>query len=223
MAITLVQSAVNTAAMNFGSGSVTLSASANPGNTVIIIYDGPNNPVTVADNNGVIVPEAALSPVPLTTTPNGGYLHCFSYTVPASGSTTAFNFTQTGSFAEAIVMEFSGMPAGSTLQATSPDEYNNQSILQPVATVTPTSTPTLALGIYLQYSGSMTAGSGWTLAGTVSTNSVQLLVEYQIRTNTSSVTPLINATGSTGPDVFAQIWGAAGAPATPLASALLFL
>lgn len=196
---TVVQWASNSASMNFGSGSVTLGSAATVGDVVIVeFYQGAtSNTVTVTDNNGHGLTQSAAANQALNCCFVSGFLASFSYVVPASGTTT-FNFTFTGSFADAYVIEVSNL-SSATLQAYSADVGP---ATNPSPSATPTSSPSLALGVYTVGSGTPTAGTGWTGLGTPRANT--LWVEYKAVTGTSAVTATISGVSNT--DAWAHIW-----------------
>jgi hypothetical protein len=199
----VVQYAINSAAMNFGSGTVTLASAATVGNVIIVEFwqdYASTSTVTVVDNNGHSATQSAAGAQLLTCCLYGGYLYSFSYVVPASGTTT-YSFSFTGSFAEAYVIEISGL-ASATLQAYSADVGVTTN---PSPSATPTSSPSLALGVYMAQN-IPTAGSGWTGLGSgVTTNGSGILwIEYKAVTGTSAQTATVSGAGSA--DAFAHIW-----------------
>lgn len=196
---TVVQFASNSASLNFGSGSVTLSSAATVGNVVIVEFmqNAATNTITVTDNNGHGLTQSAAGAQATNCCFISGFLYSFSYVVPAAGTTT-FNFSFTGSFADAYVIEVSGL-SSATLQAFSADVGPNTN---PSPSATPTSSPSLALGVYTVGSGTPTAGTGWTGLGTPRANS--LWVEYKSVTGTSAVTATISGVSNT--DAWAHIW-----------------
>lgn len=198
----IVQAAVNSSAMNFGSGSVTLGSAATAGNIILVefIQANTSNTVTVSDNLGNSLTQSAAGNQVTNCCFTGSFLASFSYVVPSSG-VTSFNFTFTSSFGEAIVMEVSGL-SSATLQAYSADVGPSSN---PSPTATPTASPSLALGIYFVGSGTPTAGTGWTAVNSgVSTNGELEWIEYKAVTGTSAVTPTVSGVAST--DAWAHIW-----------------
>ena len=187
----IVKVSTNTAAMNFGAGTVALTPIA--GNTVIVeFYEQTGSAVTVTDNTGVKLVEAKGSPQPLAPV-FGGFLHEFSYIAPAGVTGLSFSFS--GSFAEAIVHEATGLPSPQMIEA-SGDAYAYGN-LDPQPTLT-TPAP-LSIGVFFS-GGPLKAGDGWTLGWSVSTADVVMTTEWSAGASAAA----IHATYA--PDAFINSW-----------------
>ena len=155
--------------------------------------------------------EVSNASVPLTcATSSGSYcsgdtVHLFAETVPSGPSVSAINFTFSGSYASAIGIEVSNPSTG--YQAVTGDAYLSGD-LEPSVAVTPTSSPSLGLGLYVgNVSDSyFSAGSGWTVAAN-DNNTNGMWLEWQSVSGTSPVTATVtNTETSDYPNAWAIIW-----------------
>jgi hypothetical protein len=209
---TVVQTAVNTSAMNFGSGTVTLSTPATAGNVLIVEFeDMTGGAVNIVDNLSHALTEAtscspSASPQsPAAGDPTGYYFQQFSYVVPAGGP-TSLNFTFPSSYAQAVVLEVNGL-ASATAQSCSAPVYSYGD-LNPLPSATPTAGPNLVIGVFnIIGPGTPAPGAGWTFANSVASGYDQFWVEYKVQTGTALTSaPISRLTGAPGPDATINIW-----------------
>lgn len=205
---TVVQSAENTAACNFGTcGPYGPASGLTNGNKVVILLaNGDSGADACTDNLSNSLTEQSGSPQATTSAAAGGnFLHAFAYTVPSAGVTN-FTCTFVGSFAEYQILEIHNSPGAATMQALTTSAYSFGNCT-PSPSATPTASPSIAFGVYYGDISGPSVGSGWTLIGTVNTSGEPFFLEYKVQTGTSPVTATASGTcGAHGPDAFVNIW-----------------
>ena len=209
----VVQSIGSSSFMNFGSGTLTYISPLTPGNNAQVLLICRNaSAATATDNQGNVLTEVSNASVPLTCVGNSGSycsgdtIHLFAETVPSGPSVNAINFTFSGSYASAIGIEVSNPSTG--YQAVTGDAYLSGDY-EPSVAVTPTSSPSLGLGLYVSSAANptyFTPGAGWTLAA-YDNNTNGMWLEWQSISGTSPVTATVTNTEILDyPNAWAIIW-----------------
>ena len=200
----------NSASMNFGSGTVTLSSAATAGHALLVDFycnSGACGTTTVTDNNSNSLTAQTANSCSLTSNALSyapGYVLRFAYVVPAGGA-TSLSFAFTGSYSEALVYEVANLATPKCLGVSNPDAYVYGNY-NPLPTASPSESPSLGIGTFYLSNGSCSVGSGWSNWNTVSTSGEYMTGETLGLTSTSPVSvPIAGCSG--GPDAFVEFWG----------------